>query len=148
MEGRCIIRCPDCEKMVSYDDETDIEVDDVSVQDDEITAEVTITRKCADCSAELAQAAITASAYIEHECPNNPDAAKEMEFEITGQDDPEPQDRYQTTSAKGKPIKPRYQKHFIGFELAVKVKCGLCNESDIEVLVSGEEQASAFESMV
>jgi hypothetical protein len=66
-------------------------------------------------------------------------------YDLEGEPEATPTDRYGGTTKKGKPItNPRYQTHYIGADIEVGILCHACGET---FTVSGtvEEPASAFE---
>lgn len=153
------MRCPDCRKFVSFDEPT-VELLWEEINDDgTINGEIRIVLTCAECATELKEASLEFDEQIDHECA--PDTLKayqdglppadrweegndQYELEI---DDPEPIDRYQDTNAKGKPISPRYQKHYYGADISGRAICQKCGET-IEFSVQVEEQASGFDEMI
>jgi len=144
------MRCPNCNKFVSYD-EPEVEIDEsaISEGDEEnkftATASVRIVLKCADCGEELKEANEDVEIEFEHECKEKDFYFGELELnEITG----EGFSRVETKDRHGKPIKStRYMKTYYGAELTLEVFCGLCGES-----LSGNEkvecQASAFDELM
>ena len=53
------MRCPDCNKFVSYD-EPEVEVNSINVNGEAVTASVRVALNCADCSTGLKEAEIEA----------------------------------------------------------------------------------------
>jgi hypothetical protein len=141
-----VIRCPDCNKFVSFDQqEPEIEAE---IDDTQVTGSVRLVLACAECGGELKEANIDFQEDIDHECEAKP---KEDEEQFTLENESgESSDRYQATmvNKKGKviPIKPRYQKHFYGADLSFEVKCNCCGKT-ITVTSSVEEQASGFDEL-
>lgn len=137
------MRCPDCNKFVSYD-EPQVTLNDVSVDDDTVTASASVALNCQDCGCELKTAEIEAQATIEHAC-DKAVAEGEEQYEIETDGEPEGTSRVQTVDRHGRKIRSaRYMKTYYGFELATEVKCNGCKEQ-FTVNVSADEQASAFE---
>jgi hypothetical protein len=142
------MRCPDCNKFVSYD-EPEVEVESAELDGDGIHVNARVILKCGECGTELKDAEIEGSIDIEHECaedgkPDDGFAEGEDQFEIEENPDAEPTDRLQDKDRHGKPIKSfRYMKKFYGFSSDVPCHCKKCGE-DFTVTVSGEEQASGF----
>jgi ribosomal protein S27E len=150
------MRCPDCNKFVSYD-EPQTEVGDVSVEGTTVRANVTVQLNCQDCSNTLKDAEIESEAEITHEC--KPEAERDAEwkpdvefheneeddqFEVDSDGDAEGTSRVQDTDRHGKPIKSaRYMKTFYGYTLTTSIKCRKCGEV-FDVELEGEEQASGF----
>lgn len=140
------MRCPDCNKFVSYD-EPQCEVSTVEVCDDAVRANVTVQLNCADCGGTLKDAEIEEQVDIDHTCgeEKNPDFEEgDDQYEVENEGDAEGTNRVQTTDRRGKPIKShRYMKTFYGFSLEPEIKCKKCNET-FYVTLTGEEQASSF----
>lgn len=139
------MRCPDCNKFVSFDTETEPEVEvNVDKTLGTITVEAHIVNTCADCGTELTTADFQmesedlAEVVEEHkeECA---DFELLVESESFGRTD-----RRETHDKRGKPIKSRYQKQYYGVEgsVTVECKCGLKFEP---VTLSDEIQSSAME---
>jgi hypothetical protein len=163
------MRCPDCAKFVSYG-EPEVEVNDYpeEADDDQVTAEVTVSLVCNECGGVLKAAELSAEATVEHECDigsvvksllsqNNGDASK------VGTDDvdrvvadrvfdveevtADPLERVQDTDAQGKKItNARYQKQFYGALVYWSLRCTACRE-EVKVDAEVEEQASDFEEV-
>lgn len=134
------MRCPNCNKFVSYDD-PQCEVDSVEIEGDSVRAVVSVQLNCVDCGTTLKDAQIESESQIDHECENS---KSEKEFEIESDGSPEGTSRVQQIDRRGKPIKSsRYMKTFYGFEMTTEVKCLKCDEV-ISVSLEGEEQASGF----
>ena len=156
------MRCPDCNKFVSYDD-PECEVDSVEIDENTVRASVTVNLNCADCSGTLKSATIESETEFEHTCkpvgerdadwkPDPDFSADDMEagdqFELEDDGEPEGDSRMETKDRNGKPIKSaRYMKTFYGFTLSSSVKCRCCGEV-FSVETKGEEMASAFEEQV
>jgi len=144
------MRCPTCNKFVSYD-EPEIEIDEGTINEGNeenkftATASVRIVLKCAECGEELKEANEDVEIEFEHECKKSDFDFEDLELnEITG----EGFSRVETKDQHGKPIKhARYMKTYYGAELTLEASCGLCGES-----LSGSEkvecQASAFDELV
>lgn len=145
------MRCPDCNKFVSYD-EPEAELNDVSIDGESVTANVTVNLNCADCGTTLKSAELSDEVSFDHTCETDPvedwdEDAGDDQFEIEDDGDPEGTSRMQTTDRHGKPIKShRYMKQFYGFELVSTACCKKCGES-FDVQLSGEEQASSFDEV-
>jgi phage FluMu protein Com len=144
------MRCPDCNKFVAYG-EGEVEITDVSVNDDEVSGSVRIMLPCGDCGTELKDAEIDFNISIDHECaegtaPMDEDSVDERyEIESESADFTE---RMQDKDRHGKQIKSyRYMRHFYGAEVHVEVKCNVCGES-FSVSDTVEEMASGFNELV
>jgi hypothetical protein len=163
------MRCPSCQKFVSYG-EPEVEVTDYAEEadDDTVTAEVQVSLACQECGEALKEATLEAQGQVAHECDLG-DVVKHLLSQ--NQDDPtkvgaddvdaavadrvfdvdevtaDPLERTQDTDAKGKKItNPRYQKQFYGATVEWAVTCGACQEK-LTVTAEVEEQASAFEEV-
>jgi phage FluMu protein Com len=146
------MRCPDCNKFVSYD-EPQCELGSVEIIDNELLANVTVTLNCAECGTTLKDAEIETSATIEHTCIedvkkewNKTEPFKEgsEQYEIVDDGEPFGESRTQTIDRNGKPIKSsRYMKTFYGFSMESEIKCNCCGEH-FNIDLQGEEQASGF----
>ena len=170
------MRCPQCEKMVSYGD-PEMEVTNEEVDNEgNVTISVRMALTCADCGEELKDNEFELSTEIEHECKpelilctcdhskeehNNQDsscshdgcnctlyqAQEEKEFELE-LGDPEATDDYRPkTNKQGKPVPMRYQKHFFGVNMAGHITCSQCDE-EIQFEINDECQASGFNELV
>jgi phage FluMu protein Com len=151
------MRCPDCNKFVSYD-EPECEVQSVETDGTEVRATVTVGLNCSECGNRLKEAEIEATADIEHECkplserdpslaPSEPFVEGDEEFSVDCEGDAEPSDRLEDKDRHGKRIKNyRYMKHYYGFTLEQEVKCNKCGET-FSVTIDGEEQASSFDEV-
>ena len=93
---------------------------------------------CTDCGNELAEANLEAQFDLPAEI------TEEWELEIEGG----PTERFQDTDKNGKPIKPRYQKHFYGADLTLTATPPEGSKAEKqEFSCSVEEQASGFEQL-
>ena len=148
------MRCPDCNKFVSYD-EPQCEVVSVELDGDSVRASVTVQLNCQECSQILKDAEIEAETTIEHIC--KPEAEREKDqkpdpdykdgddqFEVESDGDAEGSSRLEDKDRNGKQIKySRYMKTFYGFTLYTEIRCRKCGEV-FTVSLKGEEQASGF----
>lgn len=50
------MRCPDCNKFVSYDDSNDPDIQDISYADGHVSAQIRVVLPCGDCGTELKSA--------------------------------------------------------------------------------------------
>jgi len=143
------MRCPNCNKFVSYD-EPEVEIDEGNISEGDenefiATVSVRIVLKCAECSEELKEMNDDVEIEFEHECEEIDFDVEELQLnEITG----EGYSRLETKDRRGKPIKKaRYMKTYYGAELTLEASCGLCGES-----LTGNEkiecQASSFDELV
>jgi hypothetical protein len=141
------MRCPDCQKFVSYD-EGEVEIESEEIDDDGLVRiTVRVPLPCAECGQDLKEAAIEVEEQIEHDCEKY---YEDPEGEIYTLDnvDAEFHSRRQTKDRHGKPIKSyRYQKQFYGAEITGDVTCNRCGE-EIAFSATAEEQASYFDELV
>ncbi|MCJ7747898.1 MAG: hypothetical protein MUP27_09145 [Desulfobacterales bacterium] len=146
------MRCPNCEKMVSYGDpEMEVQSEDVD-ESGNVEATVRLALTCADCGEELKDNEFELSTQVEHECSK--EKLKEVKEEDQGEgfelelDEPESTEDYKPkTNKQGKPVPMRYQKHFFGVKLTGKVTCNKCKE-EIPIEMEDECQASGFNECV
>ena len=146
------MRCPDCNKFVSFD-EPEIEGDEPSVVGTTVSGTVRIVLKCAECGNELKEANPDYEVEIEHNC-DKCKKNKEPEFTPDGTPDFSSTSRRETTmkvKKKGvmvdRQIPFRYQKQYYGAEITGNVTCSECEES-IEYHAEVEERASGFDELV
>ena len=113
----CVMRCPDCNKFVSFDD-PEVELVDVDISEDNVFVTVHITLNCGECGTALAETYLDFQESIP-ECTCQAGGTKDgQEFEdglepnyvVFDEGEPEGYDRYQThtTNKKGEkvPVKP------------------------------------------
>ena len=146
------MRCPNCNKMVSYGD-PELEVQSEEVDNDgNVNISVRMALTCAECGTELKEHEFELEAQVKHECKPKEKKEEEKEegveegFDIEV-DDPESNEDYRPkTDKKGKSVPMRYQKHFFGVQVTGHVTCKKCEE---EVLfeISDDEQASGFDEL-
>lgn len=138
------MRCPDCNKFVSFDTETDPEEESIDVTPQgEVSAVVRIVNMCQECGNYLKEATLEMEgvAEIDHDAK-----CKESELEVSV-DNWSRTDRRQTTDRHGKPIKShRYQRQYYGAEGTAHVVCACGASADVPL--SGEVMASGMEEMV
>jgi len=150
------MRCPDCNKFVSFDADTDPEIDCDVDEDGHITGSVRIVNQCAECGSELKEANFDVDVNVEDKLHDHwkangwkgKGAAPEGHRELDLSDDSGSRtERTQTTDRHGKPIKShRYMKHFYGAEATFMVACE-CGET-FEVQWSDEVQGSGMDELV
>ncbi len=149
------MRCPDCNKFVSYEDPPECEVQSCEVVEKSVEMTVRVILKCADCGNELKDAEIEGEAEIEHQC-SEPEKFEKMDddghemFTLEGDYDAatEPDSRTEQKDRNGRTIKlARYMKTYYGFKADLDVKCNCCEEA-FKVEMNGEEQASGFNELV
>jgi hypothetical protein len=133
------MRCPDCNKFVSYD-EQEPEITDIDIDGDVVRGSVRVVLPCAECGTDL------------KEC--------EMEFEIGIKQQPtageweiddssaELSSRTVDKDRHGKQIKnARYMKTMYGASIKVTLKTEAVEEEFLELECEVEEAASAFEEV-
>jgi len=130
------MRCPDCEKFVSYAGEEEPEQELIELNDGEIQAEVRIHKDCAECGSELKEATLNMQAELS--------AAFQAAHQGAGHDlqiDETPQwIATERTEGKGRGLKT-----FYGASAAVTVKCS-CGASE-EVAVEDDIPASTMDEL-
>jgi hypothetical protein len=149
------MRCPDCAKMVSFDELRTDEVD-IDLSDTILTMSGTVYRPCAECGTDLKSAEVEGTADVESAFSNDglPEDCT-IEYEIDGDPDIAASERSQTTDRHGNPIKnSRYMKMFYGVEASVTIKRIVKDkegeeiqdhEALADVSMAWECQASGFE---
>lgn len=145
------MRCPDCNKFVAFDTDTDPEVNSQDVDADGVVeVEVRIVNTCAECGTELKEATLNVTIDLAQEIAvhyeDNPKckeaASLSVDVSVTRTD------RRQTTDRHGKKItNPRYQKQFYGADVEATVTCDTCKE-EFTRNEGDEVQASGMEELV
>lgn len=143
------MRCPDCSKMVSFDEpQATVESEEVS-DDGQVNIEVRLVLPCAECGQELKETTFSFEHDLEHTCDpvkalENPDKSG-FELQV---DDPETTEDFKPkVDAKGKPIPTRYQKHFYGVTVTGTATCNKCGE-EIPFTLEDEIQSSGMDELV
>ena len=149
------MRCPDCNKFVSFE-EAEPEVESLEAgTDGTVTATVRIVNTCMECSQELTEATLdlesqdVCQAASDHQCTAKKDATEKESFEAE-------EDSCERVSKsgyykKGKWVDAfgRYTKTFYGAELTATVKCSHCDQAVREpVTLADYVQASSMEPLV
>lgn len=140
------MRCPDCNKMVSYDTEVEPEEQDepTVTEDGHLTASYRRVLTCADCGTELKESLFEFDLDLVFDPPLSAECEHEWEVDVSAS----PTEDVQRIDRRGKPItNPRYQARLYGVELSGSVKCTACNGS-AEVSVSDTVQASSMDELV
>jgi phage FluMu protein Com len=139
------MRCPECNKFVSYEDPPEAEEQSTEIGfDDEgnegkVEGLIRIVLRCADCSTELRDADIDYEQTFEHECKGEEVGDWSAEF-----DSAEGFSRLEDTDSRGKKIRSvRYMKTFYGADVSISAVCPKCGET-VQIDVRVEEQASSF----
>lgn len=150
------MRCPDCNKFVSYDEqEPELSVD---LQDGNITGSVRVVLPCAECGTELKEQEFDVDIDCKdfHDCAaDEPEGGwSEDEEQFSLQDEQadfltDVRTEYWDKKAKKyRPIKnSRYMTTYYGASLAFTVKCNRCEE-EFEVTEELKDSASSFSELV
>lgn len=139
------MRCPDCNKFVSFDTDVDPEIDNLEVNEDgHVTASVRIVNSCADCGTELTETTFEMEGDVDFsdETDHVPHSGEGHELSV------EEESSERTYRQDGKPkTKARYRRSFYGVQVIAKVTCS-CGALDVEVEMSDECMASWMDSLV
>jgi hypothetical protein len=145
------MRCPDCNKFVSFDTDEDPEVD-LSVDDEGVvTGTVRIVNKCAECGTELKEATLDVEIDLSgdvrtHKDENHQSDEDSVTLEI-GESDASRTERSPSVDRNGRPIRnPRYRKTFYGAEVNATVRCS-CGE-EFTGSDNPEVQASCMDELI
>lgn len=155
------MRCEQCSKFVSFDTDTEPEIN-ITVDDEgSVTGDVRIVNTCAECSTELKETTFSVDEDFSTEIAEHRNAEGEVPEGEPVPEGEEPKvhkelsvdhdggsrnDRTQSTDRHGKPIKSsRYMKRFYGAEMTITVTCE-CGET-FERAWSDEVQASGMEEL-
>lgn len=142
------MRCPDCNKFVSFDTDTDPEVT-VSVDNEgHVSGDVRIVNNCAECGQELKEANFSVDVDLSNAVAEHKKESEETEHRLDVDiEDLSRTDHRQTVDRKGKPIRnPRYQKQMYGAEGTIALTCS-CGWAASEQW-SDEVQGSGMEELV
>lgn len=138
------MRCPDCERFVSFDTEVEPETD-LEMFDDTVQVSVRRVLACADCGTELKETQLELEMTLESIIDDCTCQSREA-WEAT--EDLSPTVETQTHDRHGKPIKrARYQRTYYGVEGTITVRCDECGAEET-AQVGDRAQASWFEEMV
>lgn len=135
------MRCPDCNKFVSYD-EADPEVNDLEISDDgTVTAEVRIVNTCGGCGQDLKEATLDFSEEVDvsaHSGEGHDLSVEESSCERT---------QRSGYFKKGVfvPAGGRYAKTFYGASLSYTVTCSCSEGFKIEGVLEDDVQASGMD---
>lgn len=134
------MRCDSCNKFVSFDSETEPEVD-LSASGSEVSGTCRIVNTCQECGQELTEHTFDVEVEVdEHDVEK---CKEELDIDQT---DAERFDEMQTKDRRGKPIKSmRYMKHLYGVRVTVGVSCSECGfkgEVEWSDTVAGSEMES------
>lgn len=124
------MRCPDCNKFVSFDEpcveDVELEINDLG----DITCNANVALNCAECGTELKTGAVEMTAKIQHDCDSD---ERELSIEETMSEG--------DTRTEGS---GRYMKTFYGARVEAKITCG-CEHYEEDVELAGHIQASAMD---
>ena len=139
------MRCASCNRFVSFDAETEPEVDSLEIDEAGIvTGSVRIVNNCAECGEELKEATFDLEISLEKECEEHVNDEGEDKHSLSV----EAGDTERTERSDGRPGAPaRYRKQFYGARVTVSVTC----ECDDSFTATGEwadeTQASGMEEL-
>lgn len=140
-------RCDSCQKFASLE-EGDPELEgEVEVTDDTVSADVRLTRNCADCGDELLETTFSLEehpAILGTTCEPTDELAGDDKHHTweAGEFEPMVTDRYDD---KGGKIKAkRFMKRMIGVEGTVTLTCTKC-QTTTDVTLKAETSASSFD---
>ena len=142
------MRCPDCNKFVSFDTETDPELSEAVDADGIVMVETRIVNPCAECGTELTSAEFSVEINLAKEVDTHRESCakcKASDEDLSVTVEGSRNDRRQTHDRNGKPIRnSRYQKQFYGAEVTAEIEmpCGetFSGSSTEEVQASSMEE--------
>lgn len=149
--------CPGCNKFASLETqepEIDEGSEDITDNGDgsvDISVSVTIKRNSACCGEEMKYYEESVDLSGTHECPVESDPGEPVRgdaddrYEVTSFSS-DITERAESVDKKGKRIPFRYQKTFIGADIAATVHCNWCKQ-DFDATGSIEAQASSFDEV-
>lgn len=144
------MRCPDCNKFVSFDAqepeltlEVELQYADKEPAEATVSGSVRCVLACGECGTELKDAEMEVEETVE--LVHIPDAeSHEVSLDAESAD---PSDRVENKDRHGKLIKnSRYMKTFYGADISVTVSCTCGASADANF--NCEEQASGFNELV
>lgn len=135
------MRCPDCNRFVSFD-EPEVEILAEQVEDGEYTVEARIVLVCAECSTELKEANLENTEYFQHDCAGHPEDEEPSEEDVaTPEFEIDDEADIETYERQDKKI------HVYGANLTAHIHCPVCEQTfDIESMV--EAPSNEFDEMV
>lgn len=139
------MRCNDCNKFVSFD-EQEPEVESLAVDEDgNVTAEVRIVNACSECGTELTEAVFNFDAAHSAACTEHKGEGHELQVEDEGCERTDRSGYFK----KGVfvPKGGRYAKHFYGVELSYTITCSCGKLEAISDTFSDEIQASGMDEL-
>ncbi len=138
------MRCPSCNKFVSFDTETEPEVDVEIDEEGTVTGSVRIVNTCAECGEELKEASLELEVDLTEACAAHVNEEGEEKHSLSVDDD----GSERTERSDGKPGTPsRYRRHFYGARVTVSVTC-VCDDN-FEAVGTWEDdiQGSAMDEL-
>lgn len=140
------MRCPSCNKFVSFDAESDPEIDGEDVdKEGNVTASVRIVNNCADCGEELKEATFDLEVDLTEACKEHVNAEGETKHVLTVEI--EASGRTERTDGKeGTPS--RYRRHYYGAEASIKVSCECDADFEAKADWKDEIQGSSMDELV
>jgi hypothetical protein len=142
------MRCPDCNKFVPFDTETDPETD-VSVDDDgAVSGTVRIVNTCEECGQELKDTTFDVDVDLSAEFAEHKKEHPKEKHNLTLDFEPSRTDRMENKDRRGKTIKnSRYMKHMYGAEGEIILTCS-CDKWEHRETWSDEVAGSGMEELV
>lgn len=142
------MRCNDCNKFVSFDTESDPEIDLAVDNSGHVTGTVRIVNTCQDCGSELKETTFDVDVDVDagEEITKHRKKKGDHKELSVDTDSGSRTERTQNKDRNGKPIKSyRYMKHFYGAEMTITVTC-TCGET-FEASWADEIQASGMDEL-
>lgn len=143
------MRCPDCNKFVSFDTDTEPETSLEVDEEGTVTGNIRIVNTCGECGTELKEANLEVELVVHeasiHNCGKGKVISKGKEVERPGFSILDESCSRNERSTPGKT--PRYTKHFYGYDLAVTIQCEGC-KAEFKGDCCDDVQASAMEELV
>ena len=124
------MRCPDCNKFVSYDDSTDPEVELEVDEEGSVTGTVRIVLTCADCSTELKDAEFEVDVDAQDFAEEHKGDGHELSVEDNGISLVSRQESVNPKTKK--PIPFRYRRSYYGAAGSIDVSCSCGGNQSFE----------------
>jgi hypothetical protein len=146
------MRCGECRKFVSFD-EQDPEVEDLTIDEEgQITAEVRIVNACAECGTELKSFTFSTEADVESQCEGHtgstiPEPEGEDEEAEEEEHELQIEESYceRTSRSEGK---GRGTKTFYGFKLEANVTCSCGKLGETKKVMKEGKEVEEFQEGV
>lgn len=141
------MRCPDCNKFVSYEDDPTIELNSLDVMDNGVVADVSVQLCCSQCGTTLREASLLTELALtpdDHTCEDYRDHDSESDDEAYDADD------LFVSSDEGSPeptVRNVNGKTFYGFRLETQLRCKCCDDTFM-VELKDDTASSNFEDAV